>query len=89
LTFWQNFTIMHMRWWFSNESGRKTGNRLSSEGAAGRTATVNLRWDSPFYWSNDRSSGGVDFVFQVDSKVISLEVKAAKNLQAKSLRFFA
>jgi len=44
---------------------------------------------SPFYWSNDRSSGEVDFVFQVDSKVIPLEVKAAENLQAKSLRSFA
>jgi len=43
---------------------------------------------SPFYWSNDRSSGEVDFVFQADSKVIPLEVKAAENLQAKSLRFF-
>ena len=44
---------------------------------------------SPFYWSSERSSGEVDFVFQADSKVIPLEVKAAENLQAKSLRFFA
>ena len=42
----------------------------------------------PFYWSNDTSSGEVDFVFQSGSKVIPLEVKAAENLQAKSLRSF-
>jgi hypothetical protein len=42
----------------------------------------------PFYWSSEKSSGEVDFVFQADSKVIPLEVKAAENLQAKSLRFF-
>jgi len=44
---------------------------------------------APFYWSSDRSSGEVDFVFQADSRVVPLEIKAGENLQAKSLRFFA
>jgi len=43
----------------------------------------------PFYWSNETSSGEVDFVFQAGSEVVPLEVKAAENLQAKSLRVFA
>ena len=43
---------------------------------------------TPFYWSNETSSGEVDFVFQANSHVIPLEVKAAENLQAKSLKFF-
>jgi len=42
----------------------------------------------PFYWSSEKSSGEVDFVFQANSKVVPLEVKAAENLQAKSLRVF-
>jgi len=43
---------------------------------------------APFYWSSERSSGEVDFVFQANSKVVPLEVKAGENLQAKSLRVF-
>jgi len=43
---------------------------------------------APFYWSSERSSGEVDFVFQSDTDIVPLEVKAAENLQAKSLRFF-
>jgi len=39
----------------------------------------------PSYWSNERSNAEVDFVFQHKSEVIPLEVKAAENLQAKSL----
>jgi len=42
----------------------------------------------PFYWSSEKSSGEVDFVFQSGPRVIPLEVKASENLQAKSLKFF-
>ena len=42
----------------------------------------------PFYWSSEKSNGEVDFVFQANSKIVPLEVKAAENLQAKSLRSF-
>lgn len=43
---------------------------------------------TPFYWSADSSSGEVDFVLQHDGNVIPLEVKAAENLNAKSLKNF-
>ncbi len=43
---------------------------------------------SPCYWSTENSSAEVDFVFQNGSDVIPLEVKAAENLQAKSLKSY-
>ena len=43
---------------------------------------------NPFYWSADKSSGEVDFVMQIDGMVLPLEVKAAENLQSKSLRSY-
>lgn len=43
----------------------------------------------PFYWSAENSSGEVDFVLQINGQVIPLEVKAAENLQAKSLKNYA
>jgi predicted AAA+ superfamily ATPase len=41
---------------------------------------------TPFYWTAERSSGEINFVFQSGSNIIPLEVKAAENLQAKSLK---
>ena len=41
---------------------------------------------TPFYWTAERSSGEIDFVFQSGYDIIPLEVKAAENLQAKSLK---
>ena len=41
---------------------------------------------TPFYWSAEKSNGEVDFVFQQETEIIPLEVKAAENLQAKSLK---
>ncbi len=40
------------------------------------------------YWTAENSSAEVDFVIQKSGKVIPLEVKAAENLQAKSLRVY-
>jgi hypothetical protein len=40
----------------------------------------------PYYWSAEKSTGEIDFIFQNRSEVIPLEVKAAENLQAKSLK---
>jgi predicted AAA+ superfamily ATPase len=40
------------------------------------------------YWANDRSTAEVDFVIQIDSKIIPIEVKATENLKAKSFKFF-
>ena len=41
-----------------------------------------------FYWANDRSTAEVDFVLQHKDDIIPIEVKAAENLRAKSLKFF-
>lgn len=43
---------------------------------------------SVFYWSSDTSRAEVDFLFQAEDSVYPLEVKAAENLQAKSLRVY-
>lgn len=40
----------------------------------------------PHYWTAERATAEVDFVFQVDSDIIPMEVKAEENLKAKSLR---
>lgn len=42
----------------------------------------------PYYWSSEKGSAEVDFVFQHDMDVIPLEVKAEENLKAKSLKFY-
>ncbi|MCB0821069.1 MAG: ATP-binding protein [Bacteroidales bacterium] len=41
-----------------------------------------------YYWSAERSKAEVDFVLQLNRRVIPLEVKAEENLQAKSLRVY-
>jgi len=41
---------------------------------------------TPFYWTAEASTGEVDFLFQERGQVVPLEVKAAENLKAKSLR---
>ncbi len=42
----------------------------------------------PYYWSADKSTAEVDFLFQYSSAIIPLEVKATENLQAKSLKSY-
>jgi len=42
----------------------------------------------PYYWSAENSTGEIDFIFQSGSEVVPLEVKAAENLQAKSLKSY-
>lgn len=41
------------------------------------------------YWSNDNGSAEIDFIFENNSHIIPLEVKAGENLQAKSLKTFS
>lgn len=41
------------------------------------------------YWANDSGSAELDFIFDHDNVLIPLEVKAAENLQSKSLKTFA
>jgi predicted AAA+ superfamily ATPase len=43
---------------------------------------------TPFYWTAERSNGEIDFVFQSGIDIVPLEVKAAENLQAKSLKSY-
>ena len=43
---------------------------------------------NPFYWSANNASAEVDFVMQIDGMVLPLEVKAAENLQSKSLKSY-
>jgi len=42
----------------------------------------------PFYWSAERGSAEVDFIFQEGMEIIPVEVKAAENLKAKSLQIY-
>jgi len=42
----------------------------------------------PYYWSAENAVSEVDFVIQYQNIVIPIEVKAAENLKAKSLRSF-
>ena len=41
-----------------------------------------------FYWSNETSRAEIDFVIQIKSSVVPVEVKAETNLQAKSLKVY-
>lgn len=41
-----------------------------------------------FYWSAEKGTGKLDFLIQMDDKIVPIEVKAEENLQAKSLRSF-
>lgn len=43
---------------------------------------------TPFYWSSEKGTGEVDFVVQLNGKVVPIEVKAEENLKAKSLSTF-
>ena len=42
-----------------------------------------------YYWTNERNTSELDFMLDVGSAVVPLEVKAAVNLQSKSLKAFA
>ena len=41
-----------------------------------------------FYWSTEKSTAEIDFVIQIAGQIVPIEVKAAENLQAKSLKSF-
>ncbi|MBO4491647.1 MAG: ATP-binding protein [Lentisphaeria bacterium] len=42
----------------------------------------------PYYWSEKSPTREVDFVIEHEENIIPLEVKAERNLQAKSLKFY-
>jgi len=43
---------------------------------------------TPYYWSAEKASAEIDFIFQSEMNIVPLEVKAVENLQAKSLKSF-
>lgn len=44
---------------------------------------------SPYYWSQQNSSGEIDFIFTYQNNFYPVEVKAEVNLRAKSLKYFS
>lgn len=44
---------------------------------------------SPFYWSVERATAEVDFLFQQGMNIYPLEVKAEENLKKKSLKVYS
>jgi predicted AAA+ superfamily ATPase len=40
------------------------------------------------YWTNERSTSEVDFIVQMEGRIIPIEVKAEVNLRSRSFRFF-
>ena len=66
---------------FAEFKGALTENYVCQE----LTAKGSVR---PYYWSADRSSAEVDFVYDYDGAIVPVEVKAETNLRAKSLRLF-
>ena len=41
-----------------------------------------------YYWSGERSTAEIDFIFQHENRIIPVEVKAEENIQAKSIKVF-
>lgn len=70
------------------------GNRLFSEFKGALTeqyVAQQLRSElgiKPFYWSAERATAEVDFIFQSGMELYPLEVKAEENLKAKSLKVY-
>jgi len=70
------------------------GNRLFEEFKGALTEQYVLqqliasRKITPYYWSSEKGSAEIDFIFQSDRNIVPLEVKASENLQAKSLKSF-
>ncbi|MCQ2188477.1 MAG: ATP-binding protein [Paludibacteraceae bacterium] len=46
------------------------------------------KYEGLYYWTNDRSTAEVDFVIQNRNMIIPIEVKAEKNVHAKSFKLF-
>lgn len=70
------------------------GNRLFEEFKGALTEQYVLqqliasREITPYYWSAEKASAEIDFIFQSEMNIVPLEVKATENLQAKSLKSY-
>lgn len=50
---------------------------------------LKANYDFPvYYYATANSSGEIDFITQIKNIIVPIEVKAAENLQAKSLKAF-
>ncbi len=47
-----------------------------------------IKYLNIFYYTSESSNSEIDFIVQLQNKVVPVEVKASENLQSKSLRFF-
>lgn len=41
-----------------------------------------------FYWSAETGISEIDFIIQIDNRIIPVEVKASENLRAKSIKIY-
>ncbi|GAB6172639.1 ATP-binding protein [Paradesulfitobacterium aromaticivorans] len=70
------------------------GNRIFAEFKGALTEQYVLqqlvasREITPFYWSAEKGTAEIDFIFQSGTDIIPIEVKASENLQAKSLKSY-
>lgn len=77
-----------------NEKIILEGNRLFTEFKGALTEQFILQQllselnYKPFYWSEERSTGEIDFLIQSSNNFYPIEVKAEENLQSKSLKNF-
>ncbi|MDZ7605384.1 MAG: DUF4143 domain-containing protein [Cyclobacteriaceae bacterium] len=74
-------TILEGNRIFEEFKGALTEQYVLQQLAANRELVV-------YYWSAERATAEIDFLLQYSGKVIPLEVKAAENIQAKSLQVF-
>jgi predicted AAA+ superfamily ATPase len=49
---------------------------------------LNLKEVGIYYWSPENARAEIDFLLQINGKIVPLEVKAAENLRARSLRVY-
>ncbi|MBE6376947.1 MAG: ATP-binding protein [Lentisphaerae bacterium] len=75
-------TLLHGNAFFNEFKGALTEQYVAQELRCCLSQT-------PCYWSAERATAEVDFVFQFQSGIYPLEVKAEENLKAKSLKVYS
>jgi predicted AAA+ superfamily ATPase len=77
-----------------NQSVLLNGNELFREFKGALTEQyvlqqfITLKNLDTYYWTNNRGSAEIDFLIDTGEKIIPVEVKAEKNLKAKSLKSY-
>lgn len=62
--------------------------RFSHNDVLPTTAAYSQSRNDALLLSSEKASAKIDFIFQSETNIVPLEVKAAENLQAKSLETF-